>query len=157
MSEYRGSVHFHVETPTFDQFRGNSHLPTASWIFNIELFRIVSIGMKMRGENSIFMGVNSFQYGGASPVGEYHGAGPTFITFVQCRGLDFSPDNQDALVHPGFDKLIGNGKPIKESRTGVAYVQGTYALQSQLSLEQNPVSRNKIIRSNGREYDEIDI
>ncbi len=71
----------------------------------------------------------------------------------------FGAYQQDVLVHPGFDELIGYRKAIDEARALVADVERAAGAMgnAQLALQQYAAAGEVVVRAQGGKDDEVDI
>src|SRR5262245_504940 len=67
------------------------------------------------------------------------------------------PDNNDLVVRSRFDKLRANSERINESRASSGNIEAPRASSSNFVLDDTSGRREKHIRSNCRDDDEIDL
>ena len=91
-------------------------------------------------------------------VAEQDGHVPARVGVIQVVGLDLGGAEEDLLVCPGPDVLVGDREGVDEPAALVADVQGADRLvQAELGLDQDADAREIVVGREGRGDDEVDV
>src|SRR5690606_24273655 len=155
MFKHGAAVHFHMKTDTLDKLGGQPLFPATARIPDIKLFGVITVCMQMGGKDAGTVWLHCLYNRSACAVCKNYRAGPPLCTFVQSRRLYLSTDHQHTFVHPGLNKLIGDGKRINKTRTRIAYIQRPNPLETKFPLDKNAISGYKIIRGDGGKNNKV--
>src|SRR5258708_40108731 len=70
---------------------------------------------------------------------------------------DFGPGYQRLLVRPAPDEAVGSGQSVYEPAADRLDVECRTTFDAELRLQQARGARKDIVRSRGRDHDEIDL